>query len=229
MEITVGGKEVLLTTHKTYRESAETEGLKALMDFAPFKQFLAFSEERGPIPQSIIVRALKHLAHRLVSAMVDVEYVDSIGQRLTQSVYFTTYRPALLLPVVECGDDKYGIFVRQSRLALSFEQSDEALDGAISEDGGFVSDYDEFLQELGVQQSAIVPIDGRAYTVGNEGGFPYKVFTTSGLSFSTADELHVRLQQLSEGLSVKFVAAPMEVILSIGDAKARLAASLLLS
>eukprot|EP00796_Vickermania_ingenoplastis_P001854 gene1854-1133_t len=221
MEIKIRDKDVLLTTHKTYCEPEEVKGLQAVSQYAPFQKYVADCSARGPAPRAFIVRNIFRFAHRVVGVVLEVEYVDSTGKKLSQTVNLTDQPPAILMPIIQIGDKKYAVLVRQRRLATGLEATDEAITGAVGLSGEFSSDHNEAVEALGFSLSAAKPLP-RSYTIGEDGNLAYTIYTTS---IEKQDEVQIaELLEKGDGMSPRLFAVPVTDVIRLGDSKAALAA-----
>lgn len=224
MEIDVGGKDVLLTTHKTYRVEDDVNAIQCLKEYAPFLQFIAACAERGPVPRAIILRNIIRIAHRIISVLADVEYMDSTGARETQPLLLVAAQPVILLPVATATDGvRYGILLQHRRLAYGMTMPREAFVGVEANSSvQLEANHASMLAEVGVNLNQAQPIGQPLYTVGNDGSLTYRVYKAEATL--SDEQLQALVQGCSEG---PLTAVPLSAILSTADAKACLAASLL--
>lgn len=225
MELNIGGKTVLLTTHKTYCEVDEVNGLRAVSQYGPFQQYVAQCEANGPIPSAFILRNIFRYAHRVVGVVMDVELKDETGKNLivSQTVNLTERLPAVMLPIVEIGTKKYAMLLHHRRLATGLSAVDEALCGVVDIDGSFSSEYNEMLTTAGFDLSQATALP-RKCVVGGEGSLAYTFFT---MSITRQDEVQVaELLDKGDGTSPRLFLTPIDDVHGLGDAKASLAAYL---
>ncbi|EPY35936.1 hypothetical protein STCU_00837 [Strigomonas culicis] len=108
-------------------------------------------------------------------------------------------------------------------MAESFQATKEAFYGSIDNSGRFLCVYNDLLERAGFNTSAAQPINDKQYTIGSEGKMPYRVLSVSA---TLSEEQLVALSAVADG-DTTLVAVPFEVIPTLDDAKASLAAALL--
>lgn len=220
MEIKIRDKDVLLTTHKTYCEREEVKGLQAVSQYPPFLKYVAECETRGPAPRAIIIRNIFRFAHRVVGVVADVEYTDSAGKKLCQTVNLADEAPAILLPVIEAGGKKFAVLVHHRRLATGMSATDEAITGLVGLTGEFTSEHNEAVASLGFDLASATKLQ-RTYTIGDEGSQPYTIYTVA-MSRGSEEEVKGLLEK-GDGLAPQLFAVPVTDVHTLGDSKAALA------
>ncbi|KEG14170.1 hypothetical protein DQ04_00591110 [Trypanosoma grayi] len=225
MEVLIGNREVLLTTHKTYRDDGEG-GVRSVAAYTPFCNYLAACAEHGPMPSAFIVRNIRRIAQRVVGVIMDVECETQSG-KVVQTVDLCDSTPVVLLPIAIVNDTKYALLVRQRRVSAGCKFTVEAFCGAEDCDGTITWTNGELLTRLGFDLNSVEVLSQVKYTVGNEGTAPYKVCSASVLM---APEIFQGVQESAKGAETSFIAVPLEeVMFAVSDAKAGLAASLVLA
>lgn len=242
MEFKIRGENVLLTTHKTYCEVGEQNGLQAVSLYSPFLKFSTECEKRGPVPRAFIIRNIFRFAHRVVGILMDVEYVDSTGVKVTHTVHLTDQSPAVLLPVIHVGEKAYALLIRHRRIATSMKLVTEAITGMVGPNGEFsCKEHERALEKVGVQLSSSQLISERTFTIGGdeEGALGYHFYTMR--MARTTEELapllvssggsKTTIDQGSSGstsvLEPRLYAVPISEVNECGDAKATLATCLI--
>ncbi|RNF07452.1 hypothetical protein TraAM80_03428 [Trypanosoma rangeli] len=224
MEIQVGEKVALLTTHKTYRDDAE-DSVRAVANYSPFCKYVEACARHGPVPSTFVIRDIRRVAHRIVGLTVDVE-CDTRSGRVVQSVDLCDSSPAIILPVSTVNDICYAILVRQRQTSVSCSFILEAFCGAVNDTGNLTAPKDELFQQLGVDLQQVRAVSPKKYTIGNEGTAPYKIYS---VTVEMSPETLQTLQNASMIVEKSLVAMPLDEVLStVSDVKACLAASLLL-
>lgn len=237
MELTIKGKRVPLTMHKSFSEVGELSSLRDVSQYPPMLQFIAACEERGPVPRSITVRSIGRMAHRVVDVLIDVTYNEEEGTQrdggnavvtVPQPVHLTSTSPAVFLPIVMVNGERHAVLIQQRRLATGYQSSTEAVVGVVGEDGQFTSDQDDLLALFGVHPQEAITLGPHTYTIGNEGEPPYTIFTAqSTLTPDQLAELHKAVEEDRDSAAVPVV-LPLSEVFAAGDAKASLAAALCL-
>ncbi|RNF22227.1 uncharacterized protein Tco025E_03159 [Trypanosoma conorhini] len=224
MEVQVGERVALLTTHKTFRDDTEG-GLRAVADYPPFCKYVAACAGHGPVPSTFVIRNIRRVAQRVVGLTMDVE-CDTRSGKVVQTVDLCDSSPAIILPVAAVNDTRYAILVRQRQVSVGCNFILEAFCGAVNDTGNLTAPKDELFQQLGADLQQVRAVSSKGYTVGNEGTAPYKVYS---LAVEMTPETLQTLQNASKVVENSLVALPLdEVVSTVSDAKACLAASLLL-
>ncbi|EAN94394.1 hypothetical protein TcCL_ESM04005 [Trypanosoma cruzi] len=224
MEIQLGEKVALLTTHKTYRDDLE-DGVRAVARYLPFCKYVATCAEHGPVPSTFIIRSIRRVAQRIVGLIMDVECVTRSG-KIVQTVDICDSNPVIIFPVATVNGIRYAILVRKRQVSVGCNFIVEALCGVENNDGSFTIPNDELLIPLGVDLQKTHALSSKRYTIGNEGTTPYKVYS---VTLEMTPETLQKLQNTSKDLENALIALPLDEVLStVGDVKASLAASLLL-
>ncbi|KAG8347054.1 hypothetical protein ERJ75_000929500 [Trypanosoma vivax] len=225
MELRVGSGVAVLAPHKTYRDDSDST-VKDVATFTPFRNYIAACNEHGPVPCALLIRNVRRMAQRVVGVIMDVECNTATGKTV-QTVELTDASPAILLPVVVVVGVEYALLLHQRRVSVGCDVTVEAFCGVENSDGTFSWENEHFLTALGFDMKTVRVCGANKYTVGNEGQQPYRVCSVSASMDLGALET---LQKSSkDSTSVSLLAVRLEeVVTSVNDAKASLAASLLL-
>ncbi|CAJ1021589.1 conserved hypothetical protein [Leishmania braziliensis MHOM/BR/75/M2904] len=219
MELTVGGKPVLLTTHKAYCEVNELQSLRAFAQYPPLCTYLTECEKNGPIPDAVVVRHLERVAHRITGAVVDLIYGGTSTARVLR---LTNARPAVLLPIVAIEERRYAVLVQQVELSQGLKTVTTAMRGIVDAEGGFANDtYTSALARAGVRIADASPLSFTDFTIGNEGEPAVRFFTLT--TTCNAEQA----EQLRQNPDLALVA--LKDVFASGDAAASLAVSLVLA
>ncbi|KAG5481124.1 hypothetical protein LSCM1_06805 [Leishmania martiniquensis] len=221
MELTVGQKQVLLTTHKAYSEADELHSLRAFAKYPPLCTYLAQCTENGPIPDAVVVRRLERVAHRITGATVDLLYGDARSSILTTRVLrLSDARPAVLVPIVAVEGRRYAVLAQQAVVPQGLAVVKMAIRGVVDAEGAFASAaYASALAEVGLRLADAKPIKPTAFTIGNEGEPPTHLFTVSAAWDAEQAE---KLRQ-----NPKLALVAFKDVFTAGDAAASLAVSLM--
>lgn len=242
MEFKICEKNVLLTTHKTYCEVDEQNGLQAVFHYSPFQKFSSECEKRGPVPKAFIIRNIFRLAHRVVGVLMDVEYIDSTGMKVTHTVHLTDQPPAVLLPIINVGEKTYALLVNHRRVATGMKTVTEAITGVVGPNDEFsCKEHENALEKAGFQLSLSEVMTKRTFTIGGdeEGTVGYTFYTMrvartleeiSPFLLSPVGSKPINDAGSSRSNSVldpRLCAIPLSEVYGCGDAKASLAMCLL--
>ncbi|KAG5481769.1 hypothetical protein CUR178_07122 [Leishmania enriettii] len=222
MELVVGQKRVLLTTHKTYSEADELHSLRAFVRYAPLCTYLAECATNGPVPDAVVVRRLERVAHRITGAIVDLVYRDACSSSsTTRALRLSNTCPAVLLPVVCVQGRRYAVLAQQALVPQGLAVVTMAMRGVVNAEGDFASDtYASALAEVGIRLEDATLISSTPFTIGNEGEPAIRLFTVK----ATWDA--EQAEQLRENPKLALVA--LKDVFAAGDAAASLAVSLML-
>ncbi|KAH9589366.1 hypothetical protein LSM04_007489 [Trypanosoma melophagium] len=225
MEVLIGERAVLLTTHKTYRDDGE-DSVRAVAGYTPFRTYVDTCTKSGPVPSAFLIRNIRRIAQRVVGVIMDVE-CDTQSGKVVQTVDLCDSSPVILLPIATVNNTRYAFLVRQRRVSAGCKYTLEAMCGTETEDNAFIGPNDELLSALGFDLKQVFALSPSRYTLGNEGTVLYKVCSVNAtLSPETLQEL----QSVPENVDTLLTPVSLEEVLgNVNDAKASLAASLLLS
>nr|CCC94284.1 conserved hypothetical protein [Trypanosoma congolense IL3000] len=225
MEINFGARVALLATHKTYCDDGDNT-VKCVASYPPFMSYLEECRVGGPTPSSFLIRDVRRMARRIVGVILDVECLTDTG-KMTQTVELSDHSPAILLPVARVEETKYALLVRHRCTSAGCGLTTEAFCGLVDGGGATTWYYSDLLTEAGFNLGQLDKVGSRKYSVGNEGSPPYDVFTIEqAMTPSAIEAIH---QAAAGAADASLVAVPMEdVVLTINDAKAALAVSLVM-
>ncbi|ORC92759.1 uncharacterized protein TM35_000035120 [Trypanosoma theileri] len=224
MEVLIGERAALLTTHKTYRDDGE-DSVRAVAGYPPFCNYVETCAKSGPVPSAFEIRNIRRIAQRVVGVIMDVECETQSG-KVIQTVDLHDNSPVILFPVAVVNDTRYALLVRQRRVSAGCKYTLEAMCGTETEENVFTGPSDEHLAALGFDLRQAYALSPSRYTLGNEGTAPYKVCSVNA---TLSPEVLQELQNPPENVDTSLIPLPLEEVLStVNDAKASLAVSLLL-
>lgn len=141
MEFSIGSNDVFLALHPTYCAEDDGTMLAAVSKYKPLVDWLTKYQTEGFKLSRVIVRNVQWVAKRISVLAADVELVStergvsSSSNKLIQSVTFTDDAQAILLPVLSVNGFSYAVVVRQRRVALGGDVSEEAITGTVTKEG----------------------------------------------------------------------------------------------
>ncbi|CBH16396.1 uncharacterized protein TEOVI_000723300 [Trypanosoma equiperdum] len=225
MEVKIGKDVALLTAHKTYRDDGE-DMVKAVATYVPFMNYVAACESSGLVPSAFLVRNVRHIARRVVGVIMDVECNTPTG-KIVQPVEMSDFSPAILLPVVIVETVRYALLLQRRCVAVGCGLTTEAFCGAKDSGDNITWQNHELLTSAGFDLRDVRKLGFGEYSVGNEGLPPYTLHT---IKKGMSSEEFEQLQKISAGTADAslFAVRLEDVMSSVNDAKAGLAASVLL-
>ena len=237
MELSVGANDIHLSLHPTYCAEDDGSVLQAVAKYKPFIDWLTRYQPAADYSLSrVVVRNVQWIAKRIAVLAVDAELSHAVVRgseegkgKLTQQVILTDEPQTAVLPVLVLNGHKYGVLIRQRRVALGGLLSEEAVSGTVTKEG-FVGLGAEELRAAGFKLGAgdLTALRTAPFSLG-DGQLPHSlVKTVHSLTIEEADGLLKGVPIADPNASgAVLIAQPFDAIIEHGtDLRAITAASL---